>query len=215
MRINISFIAATLSATFCATAALAHPHVFAQARMELKSTPDGHIGELRHVWRFDELFTSTVILEFDADKDGALGDAELDEVANIVAGSIAEFNYFQNVEVNGKDIGFKKVEEMTVGVEDGQLILLFATMPIEPVKLMDEPKIGIFDPTFYTAIEFYSESDMVLIDAPEGCAHKMIVPDPDEAIAQNAQSLTEAFYDTASENDMNKILATRMEVSCS
>ena len=215
MRKNIGFIAAALSATFCTNAALAHPHVFAQARMELKATPEGLIGELRHVWRFDELFTATVILEFDKDKNGELNDDELDEVANTVAGSIAEFNYFQNVEVNGRDVGFEKVQEMTVGVEDGQLLLLFATIPDEPVKLVDGPKIGVFDPTFYTAIEFYSESDMVLIDAPVGCEHKMVIPDPDEAIAQNAQNLTEAFYETTSENDMNKILATRMEVSCS
>lgn len=215
MRKNLGLIAAVLGASFCATAALAHPHVFAQARMELKATPDGLIEELRHVWRFDELFTATVILEFDADKDGELGDSELDEVANVVAGSIADFNYFQNVEVNGGDVGFKKVEEMTVGVEEGQLILLFATVPDVPVKLSDGPKIGIFDPTFYTAIEFYSESDMVLIDAPESCAHKMVVPDPDEAIAQNSQSLTDAFYDPGDTNDMTKILATRMEVTCS
>lgn len=211
----MGLLAAALSATFCTNAALAHPHVFAQARMELKATPDGLIGELRHVWRFDELFTSTVILEFDADKDGELNDAELDEVANVVAGSIADFNYFQNLEVNGIDVGFKKVEQMTVGVEDGELLLLFATVPDQAVKLADQPKIGIFDPTFYTAIEFYSESDMVLIDAPAGCSHKMVIPDPDEAIAQNSQSLTEAFYDPGDTNDMSKILATRMEVNCS
>ena len=215
MRKNIGFIAAALGASICAGAALAHPHVFAQARMELKATPDGHISELRHVWRFDELFTSTVILEFDTDKDGALGDAELDEVANTIAGSIADFNYFQNLEVNGKDIGFKKVEQMTVGVEDGELLVLFATIPVQPVKLVDGPKIGIFDPTFYTAIEFYSEKDMVLVDAPQGCVHKMVIPDPDDAIAQNSQSLTDAFYDPNDTNDLTKILATRMEVSCS
>ncbi|MEM8539537.1 MAG: DUF1007 family protein [Pseudomonadota bacterium] len=215
MRKNVGFIMAALGATFCATAASAHPHVFAQARMELQATPDGLIDQLNHVWRFDELFTATVILEFDADQNGELGDAELDEVANIIAGSIADFNYFQNLEVKGKDVGFERVEEMIVGVEDGQLLVLFATVPDAPVKLMDEPKIGIFDPTFYTAIEFYSERDMVIIDAPKGCAHAMVIPDPDEAIAENSQSLTEAFYDPNDTNDMSKILATRMEVSCS
>lgn len=215
MRKNIGFMAAALGASFCASAALAHPHVFAQARMELAATPDGLIGELRHVWRFDELFTATVILEFDTDKDGSLGDAELDEVANVIAGSIADFNYFQNLEVNGKDVGFEKVEQMTVGVEEGELLVLFATVPDQPVKLADQPKIGIFDPTFYTAIEFYTEDDMVLIDAPKGCVHQMVIPDPDEAIAQNSQSLTEAFYDPGDTNDMSKILATRMEVNCS
>ncbi|WP_053999959.1 DUF1007 family protein [Ahrensia marina] len=195
-------------------AANAHPHVFAQARMELKSTPQGTIEELRHVWRFDELFTATVMIEFDMDESGDLNDEELDVVANTVSSSIADFNYFQNIEVNDQDIGFKKVTEMAISVEDGQLLILFSTVPAEEVALKDAPKIGVFDPTFYTAIEFYSEDDMVLIDAPKGCSRTMVVPDPDEAIEQNQQSLTEAFYDTT-ENDMSKILATRMEVTCS
>lgn len=211
----LSFMMAINGAIFCASAASAHPHVFAQARLELQATSDGYIDELRHVWRFDELFTSTVILEFDADKDGTLGDAELDEVANTIASSIAHYDYFQNLEVKGKDVGFRKVDEMTVGVEDGELLVLFVTIPDQPVLLTDQPKIGIFDPTFYTAIEFYSERDMVLMDAPEGCQHEMVIPDPDEAIAQNSQSLTDAFYDPNDTNDMSKILATRMEVSCS
>ena len=215
MRKQFSFLASLIGASIFAGQVTAHPHVFAQARLELKATDDGYIEELRHVWRFDELFTSTVILEFDADKDGVLGDAELEEVANVVASSIGDFNYFQNIEVKGKDIDLLKVEEMTIGVEDGQLLMLFATATIMPVKLTDEPKIGVFDPTFYTAIEFYTEEDMVMIDAPAGCTHKMVIPDPDEAIAQNSQSLTEAFYDPSDTNDMSKILATRMEVSCS
>ncbi len=215
MRKHVNFLASLIGASVLAGQVMAHPHVFAQARLELKASDDGYIEELRHVWRFDELFTSTVILEFDADKDGVLGDAELEEVANVVASSIGDFNYFQNIEVKGKDVDLLKVEEMTIGVEDGQLLMLFTTATIMPVKLADEPKIGIFDPTFYTAIEFYTEEDMVMIDAPAGCTHKMVIPDPDEAIAQNSQSLTEAFYDPSDTNDMSKILATRMEVSCS
>ncbi len=215
MRKQFSFLASLIGVSLFAGQVAAHPHVFAQARLELKASDDGYIEELRHVWRFDELFTSTVILEFDADKDGELGDSELEEVANVVAGSIADFNYFQNIEVKGKDVDLLRVEEMTIGVEDGQLLMLFKTATIEPVKLTDGPKIGIFDPTFYTAIEFYNEEDMVMIDAPAGCTHEMVIPDPDEAIAQNSQSLTEAFYDPSDTNDMSKILATRMEVSCS
>lgn len=214
MRKTHIFTAAVMSGLFGVNAAMAHPHVFAQARLELKAAPDGTIEALHHVWRFDELFTSTVILEFDTNQNNALDDDELDEVANTIAGSISEFSYFQNISVGGKDVTIKNVQQMTVGIEDGQMLLLFETVPFTPIKLSDNPVIGIFDPTFYTAIEFYSEDDMVIIDAPSGCSHKMVVPDADEAIAQNAQNLTDAFYGDSDGNDMSKILATRMEVSC-
>ena len=55
---------------------------------------------------------------------------------------------------------------------------------------------------------------MVLIDAPEGCGHQMVIPDPEEAIAQNQDSLTEAFFNDPEGNDWSKIFATRMEVRC-
>lgn len=212
---TVHILAAAVTVAVVPIAAHAHPHVFAQARIELKSTPQGNIEELRHVWRFDELFTATVLIEFDLDESGGLEDAELDTIANTISSSIADFNYFQNIEVKGRDIGLEKVEEMAISIDDGQLLVVFATVPSEEIALKDEPKIGVFDPTFYTAIEFYSEEDMVLIDAPESCTRKMVVPDPDEAIAQNEQNLTDAFYDTTTENDMSKIFATRMEVSCS
>lgn len=194
--------------------AQAHPHVFAEARLEVKAATDGTIEELRHVWRFDELFTSTVIIEFDADSNGELEDTELDSVANTIASSIADFGYFQNIDVKGQDIDLEKVTQMAISIEDNQLLILFATIPATPVKLADGPKIGVFDPTFYTAIEFFNERDMVLIDAPDGCSHKMVVPDADAAIAENEQSLTDAFYDENDQNDMSKIFATRMEISC-
>jgi ABC-type uncharacterized transport system substrate-binding protein len=38
----------------------AHPHVFADARLEVDVAPDGHVEVMRHVWRFDEVFSSTV-----------------------------------------------------------------------------------------------------------------------------------------------------------
>jgi ABC-type uncharacterized transport system substrate-binding protein len=75
----------------------AHPHVFAEARLEVAVAPDGHVEALRHVWRFDELFSSTVLLEFDADTDNRLEEPELEEVASVVTESIAEFGYFQTI----------------------------------------------------------------------------------------------------------------------
>ena len=50
--------------------------------------------------------------------------------------------------------------------------------------------------------------------AVDNCTRSMIGPDPDEAIAENSDQLTEAFYNETMTNDMSKLLATRMEVSC-
>lgn len=196
------------------TPALSHPHVFAEARLEVTSTADGHVDRLRHVWRFDELFSSTVLLEFDKDASGALEISELETVAGVITKSIAEFDYFQSIRVGDRDITVARVDDMRVDMVDGQMLVLFTSQPAEPVAFSDNPHFAVYDPTFYTAIEFMSDNEMVMIDPPAGCTGKMVVPDPDEAIAANQDSLTEAFFNEPEGNDLSRIFATRMEVTC-
>lgn len=194
--------------------ALAHPHVFADARLEVAVAPDGTVEIMRHVWRFDDVFSSTVMLEFDADTDNRMEDPELEEVASVVAESLAEFNYFQTILVGDKSVDVKPVTDMKALFEDGQLIIFFTTQPTETVNIESSPSFGVYDPTFYTAIDFVDESEMVLEGAPANCTREMVVPDPDEALAQNQATLTEAFFNDPQATDWSKLLATRMEVAC-
>jgi ABC-type uncharacterized transport system substrate-binding protein len=213
-RIAASVILITASLLGLTGAAGAHPHVFAEARLEVAVAPDGNVEIMRHVWRFDDVFSSTVLLEFDADTDNLLEDPELEEVASVVTDSLAEFNYFQTILVGGKSIDVEPVKDMKALFQDGQLILFFTTHPVKPVNIKSSPSFGVYDPTFYTAIDFTDDSQMVLEGAPANCSHKMVVPDPDEALAQNQATLTDAFFNDPQATVWSKLLATRMEVTC-
>jgi len=61
MRHSKILIAALLS--LAPTAAFAHPHIFVEARLEVVAGKDGSVEELRNVWRFDEVFSSSVVLQ--------------------------------------------------------------------------------------------------------------------------------------------------------
>lgn len=196
------------------TPALVHPHVFAEANLEVAVKPDGTVEALRHVWRFDDLFSSTVLLEFDQNKDLQLDDGELETVASVVHESLAEFGYFQMVTVNGKDVAMQAPERLMANFEDNQLIILFESKPVEPLELSGKVDFGVYDPTFYTAIDFYEDSNLVVSELPRNCSRAVVRPDPDEAIAQNQQTLTDAFFSDPSGNDLSKIFATRLEVNC-
>ncbi len=190
-----------------------HPHVFAEARLDVV-VEDDRIAALRHVWRFDELFTSTVLVEFDLNSDLKLDDEELATVASTVHESLADFNYFQFVTADGKDVSMKAPEQLVADIQDGQLIVLFESKPTETRPLAAKTAIGVYDPTFYTAIDFV-EDDMIKVEnLPASCKQEVVRPDPDEAIAQNEQSLTEAFFDPNDTNDLSKMFATRLELSC-
>ncbi len=206
--------AAALALTPWAGPAGAHPHIFAEARLELVS--DGtEITAMQHVWRFDELFSSTIILEFDANGDAQLDDSERAEVSKVVKESMSEFNFFQSVDDNGKDLDVAVPGDILVHVDDNIVTFLFETVPAKPVALTGHVSFGVYDPTFYTAIDFYNDTDMAVNGAmPASCQSKVIRPDPDEALAQNQQSLTDAFFNDPAGTDMSKIFATRLDISC-
>lgn len=198
--------------------AAAHPHVFAEARLEITVQPDGTVEKLAHVWRFDDLFSSTVLMEFDKNGTLKLDSAELTELSNTINTSIAEYKYFQTVSYDGKDVVMKKPEHLIADLPDDQMIVLFESKPEKPLKLEKghTASFGVYDPTFYTAIDYLKDEDLVVKGLPASCTSTVIRPDPDEAIAQNQQSLTQAFFDegAAMTNDTSKFFATRIEISC-
>jgi len=197
-----------------AAPASAHPHVFAEASLEVAVNADGTVESLRHVWRFDDLFSSTVLLEFDANADLQLDAEELETVGSVIHESLAEFGYFQIVTAGGKDVEMQAPDRIVADFQDNQLIVLFESKPVQPLKLDGTVDFGVYDPTFYTAIDFYEDDLMKVTELPSGCTHTVVRPDPDEAIAQNQQSLTDAFFNDPSGNDLSKIFATRLEVNC-
>ncbi len=191
-----------------------HPHVFAEARLDVVVSPDRTVKSLRHLWRFDDLFSSTVLVEFDQNGDLKLDDAELQEVSQTIFDSLSEYNYFQLVTADGKDVAMKPPPQLMANFENQQLIVMFEAEPAAPLRLAGKVDFGIYDPTFYTAIDFTEDDQMAVKDMPADCTRKVVRPDPDEAIAQNQGSLTDAFFNDPSGTDLSKIFATKLELTC-
>lgn len=193
----------------------AHPHVFAEARLDVVLADDRQsVTALRHVWRFDDLFTSTVLMEFDKNADLKLDDSELKEVSDTIFASLAEYNYFQLVTVDGKEVKMKAPAALMANFDNDQLIVLFESEPEAPVELHGKIDFGVYDPTFYTAIDFTEDANMAVANLPEICVRTVIRPDPDTVLAQNQKTLTDAFFNDPTGTDMSKIFATKLELTC-
>ena len=213
---KVTSAALTFAGLLAATApASVHPHVFAEARLDVVLAPDRQsIQSLRHLWRFDDLFSSTVLMEFDKNSDLKLDDAELKEVSDTIFSSLAEYNYFQLVTVDGKDVKMKPPASLIANLENNQLIVLFESTPETAIPLAGKIDLGIYDPTFYTAIDFTEDENMAVEGLPATCTRSVIRPDPDTAISQNQQTLTDAFFNDPTGTDMSKIFATKLELNC-
>jgi ABC-type uncharacterized transport system substrate-binding protein len=215
LKMRTAILASAAAALLVSTVpASVHPHVFAEARLDVVLNPDHTVKSLRHLWRFDDLFSSTVLMEFDKNSDLKLDDTELKEVANTIYTSLAEYGYFQIVTSNGKDVKMKPPAHLMANYENDQLIVLFESEPEQPLKLSGKIDFGVYDPTFYTAIDFTEDANMSVADLPPMCTKQVIRPDPDTAIAQNQSTLTDAFFNDPTGTDMSKIFATRLELNC-
>lgn len=203
-----------LTAGIVSTPARLHPHVFAEARLDVTLNDDGDVKGLRHLWRFDDVFSSTILLEFDTNSDLQLDTGELDVVAGVVKESIAEYDFFQYVTSNGKDVAMAPPQTLIADFQDNQFIILFESAPKNTLRLDGKLAIGVSDPTFYTAIEFIQDAHMQVEGLPENCSGSVVRPDPDEAIAQNQQNLTDEFFNDPGGNDLSKLFATRLELTC-
>jgi ABC-type uncharacterized transport system substrate-binding protein len=214
MRTRTAIITA-LVACLSPLPALAHPHIFVESRLEVIAGTDGNIQELRNVWRFDEVFSSSVLLDFDRNTDLKLDEEELAELGETMRTSLADFDYFTSLTHDGASVGVQKPDVIHVSFQDNQILVFFAVKPEKPMPLKGKLTFGIYDPTMYTAIDFPTDQDLVAEGpALAKCKHQVVRPDPDEVLSQNSATLTDAFFNDPTGTDMSKMFATRLELTC-
>ena len=200
-----------------AAPAFAHPHVFAEARVEIVGTPDSRLAAIRNIWRMDELFSSSVLVDFDKNANGVLDEDELAEIGAVVKESIAEWDFYTFVETAGRSVEMSPPDVIHTLYENGQLLMFFEMRAGEAVDLVaGKLTVANFDDTFFVAFDA-TEEDFQLIDMPKQCAKQYVVPDADAAAQQWMESVASLGPDESIPEDginYSQVLATRIEVSC-
>lgn len=215
-----SILSGTCAAALLAAClpAAAHPHVFADSRMEIVGTADGMLSSVRNIWRFDELFSSSVVVDFDKNGNGTLDDDEVQAVAETVRQSIAEWEFYTFVSIGNRDLKLTPPAEIRGLFEKGQLLLFFEMKPAEPVDLKAAPvTFSVYDESYFVAFDFADESAFHLLDLPGTCTKAFTRPDPDEDASEWMNSVSMLKPGQAIPEDgvnFSQLLATRVDVSC-
>jgi ABC-type uncharacterized transport system substrate-binding protein len=199
-KFGISILAG-LGFAACVTQVMAHPHVFVDANIDVVRNQKGEFTELRQVWRFDELFSETMILDFDEDGSNDLNAEELKTLSAHVQKSIADYDFFTALRIQGKSVEFYEPDELQTYIEDRQMIMLLAVKPEKPYDFSDGPlKVSASDTSFYVAFDY--EAENVKVEGNfDGCTTSVEHPNFDELYADNSLSLTEAFFDDPTKTD--------------
>jgi ABC-type uncharacterized transport system substrate-binding protein len=151
-------IAALLPSVFAASPAAAHPHVFVENRVAFVFDA-GKVTALRLAWAFDEIFSDSLLMQFDADGDGKFDDLESKAVGEGTLPNLKMFHYFTYIFVDGKQLDPIDPAAFAASVDDKRVVTFRMTVPLpQPV----DPR------TVALAAEIYDREYYVQVDLAEG-----------------------------------------------
>jgi ABC-type uncharacterized transport system substrate-binding protein len=152
-----------------ATPAIAHPHVFVTARVEVLFDERQEIDAVRHVWTFDLAFSAYAAQGYDVNNDGVLTVRELAPLAATNVESLAEVGYFTQLANISNAAMFLPPSEHWIDIRLGQLTL-FYTLPLkEPLPVDSATILRVFDPDYYVTFTFNGAQPAILVGAADGC----------------------------------------------
>jgi ABC-type uncharacterized transport system substrate-binding protein len=188
-------ISLAVAAVSFASAAAAHPHVWATVRSEIVFGPDHLITGIRHHWTFDEFYTAMAVQGLDTDGDGAYSKEELQPLAKVNVESLKEFDYFTFLHLSDDDKALPLKEPVDYSIDyDKTLLTLHFTLPLE--KPLDprahNVAVDVYDPSFFVAFGFATDAPLKISGAAQGCTAEIQKPDPDAEA--EAKALSEAFF---------------------
>jgi ABC-type uncharacterized transport system substrate-binding protein len=179
--LRYSILACVAALALLPRAAMAHPHVFIDNQVVLQFA-GGKLAGFRTDWRFDEIFTEDMLMQFDKDGDGTISAAESEVIGSETLPNLASFRYFTRASVDGTDFPDLVPAAFHARVEEGALHyeLTFALPePIDPRR--QKLRLEISDRDYYVEV-LMAETDPVRVEG-EGSAgcEGTVKDDPENA----------------------------------
>ena len=173
---------AVLALALCGpTTALAHPHVFVDAKAEIVFDSQGRMTAVRNIWRFDPAFSAFASQGLDKNRDGKLSNAELAPLAKTNVESLNYYGFFTRLSVGGRALKLKFPDRYFLHATRHQLTLYYE-LPLEtPARAGPKTVLEIYDPEYFVAFTFVKKDPITLEHAPAGCKAQYHPPHPLDA----------------------------------
>jgi ABC-type uncharacterized transport system substrate-binding protein len=197
----------------CASPALAHPHIFVDARTGFIFNEAGQLSALRIHWTYDAFTSLTLfdILDLDKDNDGALDDTDR---AAIVAGETEWQDDYKGdtyLEADGADVPLAKPLNGSAWLADDRISVAF-DLPLQaPLDVTDEVLLKLYDPSYYYAytVVGLEETDM------GDCLAELRNFEPDAATAElQAELALLSREETPEQENVGRLFADEVRLRC-
>jgi ABC-type uncharacterized transport system substrate-binding protein len=190
--------------------ARAHPHVWITSVSELIYASDGSVTGVRHVWTFDDMFSSYAVQGIETKTKGAYTHEELAPLAQTNVESLKEFAYFTFAKADGKKAKFEEPVDYFLEYQDGLLVLHF-TLPLKMQIKTRELSLEIFDPSFFVDFQLAKKDPIRLVGAPAACTFDFQRPNDGAA---DAQAIGEQNFTDGSNANYGAMFANKITVKC-
>jgi ABC-type uncharacterized transport system substrate-binding protein len=162
-------------------AVAAHPHVFIDASAEIVFGDDGRVVAVRQVWAFDVFSSARYAQGYDANGDGAYTTEELAPLAQLNMDSLANYAFFTYMVSGDLPLGFAPPRDYWLTYADDILTLHFTLPTDRPYAVSSLPtSLSVVDPEYFISFAFTppppDEAPVALVDAPDGCAVRIVPP---------------------------------------
>jgi ABC-type uncharacterized transport system substrate-binding protein len=200
---------AGLAALLALTApALAHPHVFVDASLELDVAESGDLRAIRHEWTFDDMYSAFAVQGLPREK-GAPTRAALAKLAEEIVEKLDDVDHFTRTMGDGHELQSNGVRDARATFDDGRLRLSFTLMLRAIGGAGDYVRVQVFDPQYVVAITL---KDAVQLSGPARCTRALTHPGP--LHPADARQLDDSTRTNQLAQDFGAKLATTLTLDC-
>lgn len=132
--------------------AQAHPHVWI-TNVTAYQFEGGKLTGLRLTWTFDEMFSASIVLGFDRNKNGRFEPEELKRLQAEAFANLREYNYFLDIRLDDKPLKVTAVSDFTATIAKGIVTYAF-TVPLPSPVDAKATKVttSIADETYFVEV---------------------------------------------------------------
>ena len=201
--------------------AIAHPHMWIDAKVTLVFNAEHELSEIRQTWLFDEMFSSYAALGTDKKEKGVPDQPELEKIRNNWMAALADpmSHYFTDASMDGKPVTLGEATASTIEWDrKAKRIALSFSLPItKPISMGQHVlDINIADPTYFVSFDLTRPDSVAMKDAPAQCKASFVKHNPLyadtikrlAAIPANAGALPPELL------QLTKEIQNRVELAC-
>lgn len=172
--IGISVIFCSFLAT---TILFASPKIWVAVRSEVIFDGDRRAIAVRHVWEFDEFYSSTVTGLLSGNSDDTR-DLQIQAAPPEALKGLARREFFTLIRVGEKRLSFKSPHDVEIEKDIKNIIRLRFTLPFEAPAVLDRPLLlDIRDPDHGIAFGLEMANPVTMTGNHTGCSAQVIEPE--------------------------------------